>query len=147
MNRYSEMWRIMATLDTGYRILINFRQVRLKRLRMTCDASQWHILHSMASTGPVWPVVGNGGQLWTRISNLNELVHFKAELKDLGLEYQAMAYTALWDQIAQNCSKVAYNSTTVVTVPRYVRLGPYLSLSYLFRAVLSLSVMFDHTTL
>jgi len=31
----------------------------------------------MASTGPVWPVVGNGGQLWARISSLDELVHFK----------------------------------------------------------------------
>jgi len=53
-------------------------------------------------------------------------------IEDLGLVYQAMAYTALCDKIGQNCSKVAYNSTTVVTVPRYNRLGPYLSLYHLF---------------
>jgi len=98
----------------------------------------------MASTGPVWPVVGNGGQLWSRISSLNELVHFKAELRDFRLVYQTMAYTALWDKISQNCSKVAYSSSAVVTVLRYNRLGPYLSPYYLFWAVLSLSVRFDH---
>jgi len=47
-------------------------------------------MHNMASTGPVLPVVGNGGQLLSRISRLNELVHFKAELRDLGLVYQIM---------------------------------------------------------
>jgi len=49
----------------------------------------------MASTGPVWPNVGNGGQIWSRISSLNELVHVKAELRDLGLVYQVIASTAL----------------------------------------------------
>jgi len=96
MNRYSETCRIMATLVTGYSILNNTRQVRLKRLRMTYDASWWHILHNMASTGPVWPVVGNGGQQWSWISSLNALVHFKAELRDLGTIYQVIACTALW---------------------------------------------------
>jgi len=49
----------------------------------------------MVSTGPVLPVVGNGGQLLSRISCLNELVHFKAELKDLGLVYHVMECKAL----------------------------------------------------
>jgi len=44
----------------------------------------------MASTGPVRLVVGNASQLWSRISSLNELVHFKSELMDLGLVYQVM---------------------------------------------------------
>jgi len=48
----------------------------------------------MASTGPVLPVVGNGGHLYSRISSLNELVHFKAELRDPGLVYQVVACTA-----------------------------------------------------
>jgi len=39
--------------------------------------------------------VGNGGQLWSRISILNELVHFKAELRDPGLVYVVIACTAL----------------------------------------------------
>jgi len=49
----------------------------------------------MASTGPVLPVVGNGGQLLSRISSLNDLVRFKAELRDLGLVYQVIACTAI----------------------------------------------------
>jgi len=98
----------------------------------------------MASTGPVWPVVGNGGQLWSRISSLNELVHFKAEFRYLGLVYQVIAYKALWDKIGQISSKVAYNVPLFVTMPRYDILGPYMSLNYPFGAVFARSVMFDH---
>jgi len=134
----------MATFDTAYPILIYFQQTRLKRLRMTYDASKWHILHNMASTGPVWPVVSNGGQLWSRISRLNELVHFKAELGDLGLVYQVRECKALWDMIGRIWSIVAYNGTIFVIVSRYCRLGPYVSLHYLFWAILALSVRFDH---
>jgi len=105
------------------------------------------MLHNMVSSGPMWPLVDNGGQLWSRISSLNELVHFKAGLRDLCLVYQAMAFTAVWDKICKNRSKVAYNRTTVVTVPIYDRLGPYFSLHFLFWAVLSLSVRFDHITI
>jgi len=85
----------VATFDTAFPILIHFRQVRLKRLRMSYDANEWQLLRNKASTGPVGPVVGNGGQLLSRISSLNELVHFKAELRDLGLLYQVIACTAL----------------------------------------------------
>jgi len=49
---------------------------------------------------------------------LNELVHFKAELWDLDLVYQAMAYTALWDKIGQISSKVAYNGPVFVIVSK-----------------------------
>jgi len=126
MKRYSEIWRIMATLDTAYPILINFRQVRLKRLRMPYEANEWHILRYKAFTGPVWPAVGNGGQLWSRISSLIELVKFMAELRDLGLVYQVIACTALWDEFGQISSKVAYNGWVFVTVSRYDRLGPHL---------------------
>jgi len=55
----------------------------------------------MASTGPVLPVVGNGGGLWSTITSLNNLVHFMAELRDLGLLYQVIACTALSDKIGQ----------------------------------------------
>jgi len=41
---------------------------------------------------------------------------------------------------------VAYNVAVFVTVSKYDRLGPYLSLIYLFPAVVALSVMFDHIT-
>jgi len=114
---------------------------------MTYDDSWWHITHNMSSTGPVWPVVGNGGQLWSGISSVNELVHIKAELRDLGLVYQVIAYTALWDKIWQISSKVAHNCAAFVAVSRCDRLGPYLSLHYLFPTVLALSVMFDHITI
>jgi len=97
----------------------------------------------VASTGPVRLVVDNASQLWSGISSLNELVHFKAELRDIGLVYQVIPCTTLWDKIAQISSKVAYNAPVFVTVPRYNRLGQYLYLFYHFWAVLSLSVMFD----
>jgi len=85
----------VATFDTAYPILINFRHVSLKSLHMGSDATYWQILHNMASTGPVLPVVGNCGQLLSIISSLNELVHFKAVLTDLCLVYQIIACTAL----------------------------------------------------
>jgi len=57
-----------------------------------------------------------------------------------------IACTALFDKIGQISSKVAYNGPVFVTVSRYDRLGLYLSLHYLFWAVLALSVRFDHIT-
>jgi len=98
----------------------------------------------MASTGPLWPVVGNGGQLWSRISSLNELVHIKTEYRDLGLVYQIIACTVLWDKIGQISSKVAYNGPVFVTMSRGDRLGPSMTLPYLFWAVLALCVRSDH---
>jgi len=102
------------------------------------------MLHNMTSSGPVWPVVVNCGQLWWRISSLIVLVHFKAELRDLGLLYQVIACTALWYKIGQISSKVAYNSQAFVTVSRYDILGPYMFLCNLLWEVLALSVRFDH---
>jgi len=72
------------------------------------------------------------------------LVQVKAELRDLGLVYQAMACTALWDKIDQISSKEAYNVPVFDKMSRYDRLGPYMSLHYLFWAVLARSVMFEH---
>jgi len=63
---------------------------------------------------------------------LNELVHLKAELRDLGIVYQVITCRALLDKIGQIGSKVAYNGAVFVTVPRYGRLGIYSSLHYLF---------------
>jgi len=124
--------------------MINFPQVRPKWLRMGYDANKWHILHNMAFNRPVWSLVGNGGQLWSRISSLNELDYFKAELRNLGLIYLVMECRVLWEKIGQIWSKVAYNVPTIVIVPRYDRLGAYLSLHYLFWAILALSVRFDY---
>jgi len=98
----------------------------------------------MASNGPVLPLVGNSGLLLSRISSLNESVHFKAELRNLGLVYKVTACTALWGKIGQISSKVAYKCPVFVTVSRYDRLRPYLSLHNHCWAVLGLSVMFDH---
>jgi len=98
----------------------------------------------MASIGPVWPVVGNARQLLSGISSLNELVHLKSELRDLGLVYRVMECKARWDQIVRILSNVAYKGPVFVIAPRYDRLGSYLSLCYLFRAFLALSVRFDH---
>jgi len=58
-----------------------------------------------------------------------------------------MECKALWDKIGQISSKVAYNGAVFVTESRYDRLGPYLSLHYLYWAVLALSVMFDYITI
>jgi len=59
MSCHSEVCPTVATFDTAYIIPINFRHERLKRLLMTYDASEWHILHNMACNGPVRLVVGN----------------------------------------------------------------------------------------
>jgi len=104
-------------------------------------AAKLQILHNMACNGPVIPVVGNGGQQWSRISSLKELVHFKTELRNLGLVYHVMAFLALWDKVGQFWSKIVYNGPTFVVVSRYDRLLPYLSLYYLFFGLL---VRFDH---
>jgi len=39
---------------------------------------------------------------------------------------------------------VDYNGALFIIVPRYDRLGSYLSLYYLFRAIFALSDRFDH---
>jgi len=78
---------------------------------------------------------------------LDELVPFKAEFRDLGLVYHVMASTALREKIGHISSKVSYYGPVFVTVSRYDRLEPDLSLYYLFRAVLALSVRFDHITI
>jgi len=103
------------------------------------------MLYNMASTDPVLPVEGNGGQQGLWISRLNVLVHLKSELRDLGLVYQVMECNALWDKIGRIWPGVAYNGAVFVKVRRYDRLGPYLSLHYLFRAALSLSVRLEHS--
>jgi len=86
----------------------------------------------MAPTGPAWPVLSNGGQLWSRISSLNVFVHFKAELSVLGLVFQVIACTELSDKIGQIWSQVAYNGPVFVKVSRYDILGPFLPLYYHF---------------
>jgi len=101
----------------------------------------------MASTGPVWPVVGNGGQLWWRISSLNELDHVKSELRYLGLVYQVMECMAHLDRICRILSNVAYNGPVFVTVSRDDRLVPYSSLHNYFWAFLGLSDMFDYISI
>jgi len=68
----------------------------------------------------------------SKISSLNELAHFKAELRYLGVVYQFIACTAVSDLFDQISSKVAYNGPVFVTVPRCDRLGPYVSLYNLF---------------
>jgi len=88
MTNYGHIWLRISNTD-------QFSTIAPKRLCITYDASQCHIVHNMASTGPVWPVVDNGGLHWSRISSLNELVHFKSELSVLGLVYQVMDCKAL----------------------------------------------------
>jgi len=99
---------------------------------MSYDASKWQILHNMASNGLVRLVVGCCGQLWSRIASLIELVHFKVELRNLGLIYRIMACMALCDMIDQILPNVAYYRPIFVIVSTYDRLGAYLSLYYLF---------------
>jgi len=98
----------------------------------------------MACTVPVWPVVGNGGQLWWRISSLSKLVHVKSELRDLGPVYHVMECKALFHKIGRTWSNVAYNDPVFLIVSRYDGLGPYVSMYYIFWAVSSRSLRFDH---
>jgi len=71
------------------------------------------------------------------------LDHLKSELSDLGLVYEVMQCKALWDKIVRIWSNVVYNGPVFVIVSRYDRLGSYLSLYYLFRAILALFAKFD----
>jgi len=74
----------------------------------------------MASTGPALPVVGNGGHLLSRISSLNELVHFKAELRNLDLVYQVIACTSVSDKYGQINYEVAYDGPVFITMYRLI---------------------------
>jgi len=65
---------------------------------------------------------------------------FQGRIENLRHVYQFRACMALWDKIGQIWSKVAYSSPVFVIVSKYDRLGPYLCLNYLFRAILTLSV-------
>jgi len=76
--------------------------------------------------------------------SFKELVLFQSELRDLGLVYQFIECKALWDKIGRIWTNVAYTGPVYVIVSRYDRLGPHVSLYYLFCAVLALFVRFDH---
>jgi len=128
---------------------------------LTQHSEFWSIFDKCAWKGYVWLMTPDSGiyfiigiywfrmtccvgvQLWSTISSLNVLVLFMSELRDLCLVYQVIACTALWDKTGQFSSKVAYNRPVFVTVSRFDRLGPYLSLYYIFRALLAPSVRFD----
>jgi len=97
------------------------------------------IWHLMVPYGLLWEMLANYGQEY----KFEQVSPFKAKLNNLGLVYQITACTTLRDKIGQISCKVAYNSPVFVTVTRYDRLGPYLSLYNLFWAVLWLSVVFD----
>jgi len=86
-------------------------------------------------------------QWWsTMVKNIKliDLVHFKAEWRDLGLLYQVIAYTAVWDKFGQIRSKVAYNGPVFVTVWRYDSLVPSSYLHNLFWEVMLFSVVLNH---
>jgi len=57
----------MATFETAYLILVNFKEYSLNWLRMTFDAKEWQTLLNAASNGPVWPHLVNGDHIWSRI--------------------------------------------------------------------------------
>jgi len=62
---------------------------------MSYDANECQSLHKMAPIGLLWTVVVNGDQVYSRISSLNEIVHFQVELRKLRLVYQVTAGMAL----------------------------------------------------
>jgi len=74
---------------------------------------------------------------------MNDLVHIKAEVGDLGLRYQVMAGMALWGKIEQIWPKVAHIGSIYVLVARYDQYWPYLCLHFLFWPISTLSGMFD----
>jgi len=130
MTCYREIWPIMATFDTVYPILINFRQVRKKRLHMTYVASQWHILHN---NGIYWSRITCFRQWWPAIvKNIKfELVRpLQVRIEGPRSILSGLECTALWDMIGRIWSGVAFNGPVFVRVSRYDRLGPYLSLHY-----------------
>jgi len=134
---------LMATFDALQVILFNFDELILHRLRMSFDDKWWQTLHNTVSNGPVWPHFVNGDHVWSSMLSMNDLVLIEAEVRNLGLIYQIMADMARWGKIKQIWPKVAYNGAIFIIVFRYDRLGPYLSLYYLFCAILALSFRFD----
>jgi len=144
MNRYSEIWRIMAILGTGYPIVINSLQVRLKSLRMTYVASQWHILHNngiywshMTCCRQWWPTVIKNIK-FERDSPLQDRIEWpRSSISGYGMK-------ALWDKIGQIWSKVAYNGPVFVIVSRDDILGPCLTLYYHLWIILAFYVKYDH---
>jgi len=89
-------------------------------------------------------------QWWTVIVKnikFEQVSPHQGRIEDLGLVYHIIACTALLDTMGQVSSKVSYNGPVFVAVSRYDKLGPYLSLNYVFPGVLALSVMFDHITI
>jgi len=64
---------------------------------MSYNDHKWQTfhMHIIASNGLVCPVVISDDQLWSRIASMNELVHIRAELRNLGQVYQVMPSSAL----------------------------------------------------
>jgi len=143
-NLYSEVRPIIIIFHTLQSILIHYVKVCYNWQRISDDDNEWQTLHNMALICLVLSVLVNSDQVWSIISSMNDLVHIKAELRNLGLTYQVMACMAHWDKIGQIWSNVAYNGPIFVIVSRYDRLGSYLSLYFLLWAILALSVRIDH---
>jgi len=135
MNRYSEIWRIMAILDTAYPILISFRQVRQKRLRMCHVASQWYILQSNSI---YWSRMTLCRQ-WcpTMVKNITfaRVSPFQGRIEGPRCSISGYSMYGTLRQDGRIWSSVAYNGPVFAIVSRYDRLETYLSLHYLFRAV------------
>jgi len=84
-------------------------------------------------------------QRWPRMfQNMNDIIHFEAEVINLGLRHQVMAGTASWGKIAQISPIVAYNDPIYVLVARYDKFWPYLCLHYQFWIFFTLSGRFDN---
>jgi len=109
----------MATYNTAQLILVNFEELSLNWLRTTFDAKLWQTLHNTASNDPVWPHLVNDDHVWSRIWNMNDLVHIEAEVRNLDLRYHVMSNMVHWGKIEQIWPKVVYNAPIYVLMARY----------------------------
>jgi len=125
MSCCSEVYPFMATFHTAQHILVNFDPLILNFLRMSFGDKEWQILHNMASSGPVWPLLATGDHVWSSLWSMNDLDRIEAEMRNLGHRYQVIAGMALWGKIEHICSKVVYNGPIYVRVTRHDKFRPY----------------------
>jgi len=86
----------MATFDSTQLILLNFEELSLNSY--VVRGKRWQTLHNTASNGTVWPHLEYGDHIWSRIFSMKDLVHIKAEVRNLVLRYQVMAR---WHAVAR----------------------------------------------
>jgi len=97
----------------------------------------WHLWSRITCCRKWWPAI---------VKNIKFERYSPPQVRIEGPRSSISGYecNALWNKIGRIWSGVVYNGPVFVSVSRSDSLGPYVSLYYLFCAVLALSVRFDH---